>query len=463
MTAHANTATRARRPRTDRELQRLCRHDIEGPDYLTYPRTASFGDDVTAEDFAAALERSNVEGRRLSLNVQLPFCRQACCFCACHRIVAQDTRQAEPYLSRLDREMVLVTRHLKAGREVRQLHWGGGTPSFLSLNQMSDLFDRLDARFGLSGMPTRDYSIELDPREADVFTLRHLQALGFNRLSLGVQDLDLRVQKAIHRIQPRGLTEALVDEADRLGFRSLNLDLIVGLPLQTRASFAETLDQVIAMMPPRISLYRYAHLPERYRPQQQIHHESLPSPKERMAILMESRERLEAEGYVAIGMGQFARPTDSLARARAAGRLARGPLGFTPHGCADHIGLGLAAISRVDALYARNPETLAAYEAALDQAHLPTSRGVHLSADDRLRGDAIERLLCDQSLDLTALGERHGVDAVATLADTLERMRPLLRDGLVEHHGRRLTVTRAGELLAHRLAMAFDAYPPQGS
>ncbi|WP_373182065.1 oxygen-independent coproporphyrinogen III oxidase [Halomonas campaniensis] len=463
MPAHAKTATRVGPSRTDRALSRLCRHDLDGPRYVTYPRVACFGDGLTADAFAAALERSNHGGRPLSLDVQLPFCRQACRFCACHSIASRDNRQAEPYLSRLDREMVLLTRHLATSREVQRLHWGGGAPTFLSLNQMGDLFDRLDARFGLSGSRERDYSIEVDPREADVFTLRHLQALGFNRLSLGVQELDLRVQKAINRIQPRVLTESLVDEADRLGFRSLNLDLIVGLPLQTRESFAETLDQVIAMAPPRLSLYRYSHLPERYRAQQQIRAEDLPSRQAQLMILLDARQRLEADGYVAIGMGQYARPGDSLAIARANGTLRRDPLGYTPHGPADHIGLGVAAVSQLEEVLARNPESLAAYEAALDAGRLPTSRGIRLTADDRLRGDAIERLLCGMALDLETLSTAHGVDAEASLADALQRLEPLRRDGLLERHGSRLVATAAGELLIHRLAMAFDAYPPPGA
>ncbi|WP_346301376.1 oxygen-independent coproporphyrinogen III oxidase [Halomonas sp. BM-2019] len=433
------------------------RHDHDGSHYLTFPRVAHFDDTFGPGDFAERLHGRSTD-EPPGLHVRLPFCRQACRFCATRRVPSGDNRQAEPYLSRLDREMVLISRQLGPTPPIRRLHWGGGAPAFLSLDQLGDLFDRLDARFGLSGSRERDYSIEIDPREADVFTLRHLQALGFNRLSLGVQDLDLRVQKAINRIQPRVLTESLVDEANRLGFRSLNLDLIVGLPLQTPVSFTETLDQVIAMASARITLRRYVHLPERHHPQQEIRREELPDDATRLAILATAREQLLDAGYVHIGLDHFARADDSLTLALAEGRLARNLQGFTPHGPGDQLGLGVAAISRVGDALARNAETLGDYERALDAGHLATVSGRHLDAEDRLRRGAIEALICRRVLDMSTLSRDQGLDAERVLADALERLEPLRQDGLIARQDRRLVVTASGEWFLQRLAQAFDPH-----
>ncbi|MGQ4878756.1 oxygen-independent coproporphyrinogen III oxidase [Billgrantia sp. LNSP4103-1] len=434
----------------------LRRYDTHGPRYTSYPTALSFGEEFDAPAYQAALARSNADGRPLSLYVHIPFCRKACYYCACNKIATKNAKVAEPYISRLDREMVLVRPHLDTRREVAQLHWGGGTPSFLNLDQMSDLIDRLDARFGLTNARDRDYAIEIDPREADVFTLRHLQALGFNRLSLGVQDLDPRVQRAINRIQPRILTEALLDEADRLGFRSLNLDLIYGLPFQTRDTFAATLEQVIAMAPARLSIFNYAHMPERFAAQRHIREVDLPSPDEKLAILRTTIAMLTAAGYTHIGMDHFARADDSLAIAQREGTLQRNFQGYSSHAQCDLVGFGVSAISRIDDVYAQNHTALGAYEAALDASQLPTARGVRLSFDDRIRQHAIERLMCDMELDLDELSETFGIDAPRYLADALLRLEAPLRDGLAHLEGRRLVATPLGRLLIRHLAMAFD-------
>lgn len=439
----------------------LKRYDISGPRYTSYPTAPSFHQEFSAEDFEAALARSNATPRPLSLYVHVPFCRRICFYCACNKIATKNTQLAEPYLSRLDREMVLTSRQLDTSREVSQLHWGGGTPTFLTLGQMGDLFDRLDARFGLSNSPDRDYSIEIDPREANVLTLRHLQALGFNRLSLGVQDLDPKVQQAINRVQPRVLTESLIDEARRLGFRSLNLDLIYGLPHQTPSSFAATLAQIIDMAPPRLSVFNYAHLPSRFAPQRRIREADLPDSDAKLAMLQTSIEMLEEAGYVHIGMDHFALPDDSLASAQRLGTMTRNFQGYSTHGNSDLVGLGVSAISRVDDCYAQNPTTLADYEAALDAGRLATVKGIRLSLDDQLRRRAIERLMCDMALDLEALGHEFDLDATLWLDDALSRLAPSIEDGLIERHGSRLIVTARGRLLIRHLAMAFDARLPK--
>ncbi|EPC02981.1 hypothetical protein L861_21975 [Litchfieldella anticariensis FP35 = DSM 16096] len=434
------------------------RYDVNEPRYTSYPTALSFHSSFAATDFATALARSNVDGKPLSIYVHIPFCRENCFYCACNKIVTRNTQLADPYLNRLEQEMRLVTSHLDTSRPVTQLYWGGGTPTFLTLDQMSDLIDRLDDQFGLSGDRSRDYAIEIDPRAANVLTLRHLQALGFNRVSLGVQDLDLRVQQAINRVQPRVLTENLIEEARRLGFRSLNLDLIYGLPYQTRDSFAETLEQVIAMAPARLSIFNYAHLPERFVSQQHIETAALPSAEEKLAILRTTIVMLEEAGYVHIGMDHFALPSDSLAVAQRMGTLRRNFQGYSSHGNTDLIGLGVSAISDVDDIYAQNSTDLTCYETTIDTGELATARGLRLTFDDRVRRHAIERLMCDMTLDLDALSQTFDIDAPRYLAGALERLSDAKRDGLIERYGNRLIVTPVGRLLIRYLAMAFDAH-----
>lgn len=442
------------------EARSLRRYATCGPYNNSYPTAVSFNTDFSTADQQAALARSNASGKPLSLYVHLPFCRWSCHYCHLDKIASQDRRAVEPYLSRLDREMVLVTQHLDTQREVAQLYWGGGTPSFLALDQMSDLIDRLDARFGLSSARDRDYAIEIDPREADVLTLRHLQALGFNRLSLSVQDLDPKVQQAINRVQPRALTEALIDEAGRLGFHSLNLDLTYGLPLQTRETFAATLEQVIAMAPARLSIFDYTHMPERFAAQRHIHVEELPNPEEKLAILRTAIAMLTAAGYVHIGLDHFARSDDSLAIAQQEGTLQRNCQGYSSHAHCDLIGLGVSAISCLDDVYSQNHPRLNAYEDALDASQLPVAGGMRLTFDDRVRRHAIERLMCDMALDLNELSETFGIDAPRYLASTLAQLEQPQRDGLVIIEAHRIIVTPLGRLLIRPLALAFNSRQP---
>ncbi|MGM0984482.1 MAG: oxygen-independent coproporphyrinogen III oxidase [Pseudomonadota bacterium] len=434
----------------------LLRRYGSGSHYASYPTAESLTTGFSDTELATALAHSNASGRDLSVYMHLPFCRQNCHHCANSRITASNPRRVEPYISRLDREMVLVSRHLDSTREISQLHWGG-TPTFLTLGQMSDLIDRLDARFGLSNSRHRDYSIKIDPREADVFTLRHLQALGFNRLSLSVLELDPRVQRAINRYQPQVFTEQLVDEAHRLGFQSLGLELMHGLPGQTRESFAETLEQVIAMAPARLSLFHYTHQPERFMAQRRIRAEDLPQADEQFAILNTALAMLADAGYVHIGMEVFARPEDSLAIAQARGKLSRYLNGYSALPPCDHLGLGVGALSRLSDSVTRNPMTLGEYEARLDAGRLPVERGLRLTDEDHLRARAIERLMCDMCLDLTTLGQEFGLDAGRHLGDALARLAPAERDGLVRRREQRIEVTPTGRLLVHRLAAAFDA------
>ncbi|ART64645.1 oxygen-independent coproporphyrinogen III oxidase [Kushneria marisflavi] len=442
------------------DIELLKRHDGQSPRYTSYPPATAFTDHFGPAQLTQALERSNAAARNLSLYVHIPFCRRICFYCGCNRIATRQTAIAEPYLARLTREMLLMRRHLDGRRRVEQLHWGGGTPTFLDLDQMSRLMDQLGTHFNLSSHPERDFAIEIDPREADVYTLRHLQSLGFNRLSLGVQDLDVRVQKAINRVQPRELSENLIDEAYRLGFRSLNLDLIYGLPHQSVASFARTLDQVIDMAPARLCVFNYAHLPERFLPQRRINHADLPDAATRLAIQCMTVEKLTQAGYVHIGMDHFARPDDSLAVAQREGHLQRNFQGYTTHAQCDLIGLGVSAISQVDDVYAQNTARLETWQTAIDDGQLATCRGVRLSEDDRLRRDVIHRLMCDMQLDFDAIEARFGIRASSYFANAFERLATFRRDGLIEYNKHLLMVMPMGRLLIRQLAMAFDASSP---
>ncbi|WP_136066227.1 oxygen-independent coproporphyrinogen III oxidase [Modicisalibacter radicis] len=456
-TAADPPATAASSEAQDTALIRRYGHN--GPRNTTYPSALDFTDEFGASDFTEALETSNQQARPLSIHVHIPFCRKRCFYCVCNRTDITGNRRAEPYLSRLDREMTLVGRHLRPARPVEQLHWGGGMPTFLNLSQMSDLIDRLHARFGLSNATDRDYAIEIDPRAADVFMLRHLQALGFNRLSLGVQDFDPRVQRAINRVQSRSLTESLVDEAQRLGFASLNLDLTIGLPHQTRESFATTLEQIVELAPARLSLFNCAHRPRRFKAPRHIDASALPDAEETLAILETSHQRLAAAGYVHIGLEHYARADDSLAVAQHEGRLQHNFHGYTTHGHCDLVGLGVSAISQLDDCYARNATRMNDYAASLDAGRLATRRGLRLSFDGRIRRFVIQRLICDLRLDLGEVSERFAIDAPDYFAEALEALEPARRDGLLQRDGATLDVTASGHLLLRHLAMPFGARP----
>ncbi|MGO1625642.1 MAG: oxygen-independent coproporphyrinogen III oxidase [Halomonadaceae bacterium] len=436
----------------------LRRHASHSPGYMTYPAPHAFSGQFGATDLTRALERSNASGRGLSLYVHIPLCRKSSFHCACNRTPSHDPTLPKLYLSRLDREMVLIARHLDTARPVEQLYWGGGTPALLSLGQMSDLFDRLDARFGLSSAPERDYAIEIDPREADVFTLRHLQLLGFNRISLGIQDLNPEVQRAINRVQPRAMTETLMEESHRLGFRSLRLELTCGLPRQTLPGFVETLEQVIELNPARIAVRHYRHRPRQFAAQRRIHAAELPAPAETLAMLHATAEGLGQAGYVPIGADHFARPDDSLVAASRNGTLQRTTRGYTHHAHGDLIGLGVSAISRVEGVYAQNLSRPDHYANALDSGQLATARGRYLSRDDLIRRDAIEQFLCHAQLDLAAFGQRFQIDAPRYFSRALGQLAEAAREGLVEQAGGIITATPAGRLVLRQLAAAFETY-----
>jgi len=435
------------------------RYDREGPRYTSYPTVLSFETGIGEEDLARAARTSPgaLEARPLSLYVHLPFCYSPCFYCGCNRVVTHDLGRIERYVEHLGAEIERQGFYFGQARTVEQLHFGGGTPTFLPRQRLIELVDRLDQAFSLAQGAERDFSIEIDPRTADPETLRLLAALGFNRLSLGVQDLDEAVQRAVNRVQSLETLMRTYEAARALGFRSINFDLIYGLPRQTLESFARTLEQVIALRPDRLAVYGYAHLPERFKAQRQIEAEELPPAALRLALLGLATERLTAAGYLYIGMDHFALPEDPLARALEAGTLRRCFQGYTTHAESDLVALGVSAIARIGDLYLQNEKRLPDYEAALERGELPIARGLWMSAEDRLRKHVIHALMCRGAIDTAAIERAYGIDFAQHFAPELERLALLAADGLVEVTPERIALTPAGQLLMRTVAMTFDA------
>ncbi|WP_447639508.1 oxygen-independent coproporphyrinogen III oxidase [Pandoraea norimbergensis] len=435
----------------------LGRYDVNGPRYTSYPSALQFHDDFGTSDYARAAAQSKRSGKPLSLYVHVPFCDTVCFYCACTKIVTGNRSHADAYVARLHTEIARQASLLGAGRTLAQMHWGGGTPTFLSLEQIASLVDTIRRQFVMAPDDTAEYSIEIDPRSAGPASIRALRALGFNRLSIGVQDFDPRVQQAIHRVQPRALVEATLDAARDCGIRSVNFDLIYGLPHQTPASFSKTLDAVIEMAPERLSVFSYAHLPQQFKMQRCLP-DNLPAGPEKVALLQTIIARLTAAGYVYIGMDHFARPDDELARAQAAGTLHRNFQGYSTRADCDLIGVGMSSIGRVGDSYAQNAKTLKTYYEAIDAGGLAITRGVRLTDDDRLRRDVISRLMCHMSLNFEVIEQAHDIDFVAYFAAELGELADLAEDGLVAIDARGLRVLPAGRLLVRVIAQVFDSY-----
>ncbi|RYY68857.1 MAG: oxygen-independent coproporphyrinogen III oxidase, partial [Comamonadaceae bacterium] len=385
-----------------------------------------------------------------------PFCESVCYYCACNKIVTRQHNRAAPYLRSLEREAALHTDTIGVGQAVSQLHLGGGTPTFLSDEELSGLMQMLRRHFAL--VPGGEYSIEVDPRTVTRDRLAHLASLGFNRLSFGVQDFDTDVQKAVHRVQPFEQVAALVRDARELGYESLNLDLIYGLPLQTPQSFARTLAQVREVRPDRIALYGYAHLPERFKPQRRIVSADLPDGQAKLAMLSQSLDTLGEAGYVYIGMDHFALPGDALAVAKRQGRLHRNFQGYSTQPDCDLIGLGVSAISRIGPTYCQNAKTLDQYEDHLRQGRLPTERGLALDRDDLARRAVIMALMCQGEVLIETIEVAWLLDFATYFAGELQRLREMQEDGLVEVTATGIRVTAAGWYVVRGIAMVCDRY-----
>lgn len=440
----------------DQEL--IGRYDQSGPRYTSYPTAVQFHEGFGPDQYRAAALASNASGRPLSLYFHIPFCDTVCFYCACNKIATKDRTRAQPYLDRVYREMALQGELFDSSRPVEQLHWGGGTPTFISADEMRELMVVTGRHFQLLDDDSGEYSIEIDPREVTEETIGLLREIGFNRMSLGLQDLDPRVQKAVNRIQTAEQTFGALKAARREGFRSVSMDLIYGLPLQTAGSFVATLDRVLEAEPDRLSVFNYAHLPEIFKPQRRINENELPSADQKLEILQQIGEHLAAAGYVYIGMDHFARPDDELAVAQREGQLYRNFQGYSTHSHCDLVALGVTSIGMVGNTYAQNMRTLDDYYARIDAGELAIFRGIELTRDDELRRAVITQLICNFALDMDSISRDWDIRFEDYFSAELERLRRMSQDGLVGIEGGNIAVLPAGRLLIRNICMVFDHY-----
>lgn len=439
----------------------LQRFDVAGPRYTSYPTADRFVEAFGAADYAQAA-RQRAEGAlvggkaSLSVYVHIPFCESVCYYCACNKVVTRDHGRAGPYLDALEQEMALHVAALGPGQSVSQLHLGGGTPTFLSDEELDRLLGALRRSFRV--VPGAEMSIEVDPRTVSRERLAHLAQLGFNRISFGVQDFDEQVQRAVHRVQPFDSVKALVEAAREIGFESINVDLIYGLPQQTPASFERTVSQVNALRPDRIALYAYAHLPQRFKPQRRIAPAELPPPQHRVAMLSEAIASFLRDGYVYIGMDHFALPDDALAVAKRQGRLHRNFQGYSTQPDCDLVALGVSAIGHIGATYSQNAKTLPEYYDALHQGQLPIARGLALTRDDLLRRAVIMALMCQGRVEFESIELAHLISMREYFSAELAQLEALAEQGLVEIEPGAIQVTRMGWYFVRAVAMVFDRH-----
>ncbi|WP_348756802.1 oxygen-independent coproporphyrinogen III oxidase [uncultured Aquincola sp.] len=438
----------------------LRRFDVPGPRYTSYPTAdrfiEAFGPDEHADALHLRSEASVGGGQPLSLYVHVPFCESVCYYCACNKVITRRHERSGPFLNALATEVALHAQALGRGQPVSQVHLGGGSPTFMSDDELASLLDLLRSQFRI--VPGAELSIEVDPRTVDAQRLAAIRAMGFNRLSLGVQDFDTKVQQAVHRVQPLESVAALMKQARALKYDSINVDLIYGLPRQTQLSVATTIAQVIELQPDRIALYAYAHLPQRFKPQRRIHAADLPAAADRVQMLEGSVAQFLDAGYVYIGMDHFARPTDPLAVAKRQGRLHRNFQGYSTQPDCDLIGLGPSAISRIGATYSQNAKDLQAWTDALEQGRFAVERGLALTRDDLLRRAVIMALMCQGRLEFESIELAHLVKVPQYFAEELRRLQPLAEAGLLELGDDAITITPAGWYVVRAIAMVFDRH-----
>ena len=438
----------------------LKKFDINGPRYTSYPSADRFHQEFTENDYHLALKRVALTKQALSLYLHLPFCPNICYYCGCNKIITKDHGRSAKYIKYLAKEMATVCRAMNLAPEqklpISQLHWGGGTPTFLSHAEMRELMDSIKDHFEFQS--GGEYSIEIDPRQVTEADIALLAELGFNRISLGVQDFNLDVQRAVHRLQTREETQSVLNWSRKHSFNSSSVDLIYGLPKQTPTSFAATVQAVIEMNPDRLSVYSYAHLPHIFKPQRRIVETDLPNTSDKLSILSNTINQLVEAGYVFIGMDHFAKPNDELAIAQKEGRLHRNFQGYSTQAECNMLAFGVTAIGKIDDCYVQSVRTLDDYYALLDQHRLPTLRGMRLSADDIVRRDLIGQLMCHFKVNATQFSQKHGIEFDEYFANEEPELNHLKDSGLIEWHGNSLTVPMSGRLLVRRVAMAFDRH-----
>ena len=438
--------------------QLIRRFDVNGPRYTSYPTADRFVEAFDAEALKSWLAKRAIGGtsKPLSLYFHIPFCNTICYYCACNKIITKDHGRSAKYLTYLDKEIALQAAALGGSRQVTQLHLGGGTPTFLSHDEMRQLMDSVRSRFNL--VANGEYSIEVDPRKVDFDTVNLLADLGFNRMSVGVQDFNHDVQLAVNRVQSIEETKLVMDAARATGFKSISMDLIYGLPKQNVISFNRTLEQVLELSPDRISLYSYAHLPGLFKPQRRINSIELPSGDTKLQILQLAIRRLTESGYVYIGMDHFAKPDDELTVAQRQGRLHRNFQGYSTQAECDLLAFGVSAIGKIGPVYSQNVKTLDEYYDALDRDELPVLRGIELTADDLLRRSIIQALMCHFELSIESVEIAHLIKFSDYFAEELDDLREMAKAGLVKVEDDWITVLPAGRLLVRGIAMLFDRY-----
>ena len=442
------------------DIELIKRYDKAGPRYTSYPTAVQFHEEFGNKDYLAVVEKTNQEPnlRPLSLYFHIPFCDTVCYYCGCNKIVTKNRNRAQPYLDNLYAEIAMQGELFDKSRVVDQLHWGGGTPTFINHDQMRELMAETRKHFTLRDDDTGEYSIELDPREVHEGTLDLLREIGFNRISMGLQDFDPKVQVAVNRIQSEEKTLAVLSEAREKGFKSVNIDLIYGLPFQSVETFSRTLEKVIAVDPDRLSVFNYAHLPELFKVQRQINEADLPSAQEKLNILQMTIERLTEAGYVFIGMDHFAKPDDELAVAQREGHLYRNFQGYSTHANCDLIAMGSTSIGMVGNTYSQNVKTLDEYADCIGKNELPVFRGVALDKDDLLRRDVITGLICNFELDKNSIAEKYSINFDEYFSQELPDLTEMINDGLVTMDEKMITVLPQGRLLIRNVCMVFDKY-----
>lgn len=434
-------------------LHKYCK---AGPRYTSYPTAPYFNESFGPAQWEDELRASQDTGRDISLYAHIPFCDTLCYYCGCNMIATKDYSKAESYLEVLFREIDRVAALTSKTRKVRQLHWGGGTPTYLKPDDMRRLFDHMAGQFTIAS--DAEIGCEMDPRELSREHVRALRQSGFNRVSLGVQDLDDQVQHAVNRVQPEALIREVYDWIREEGFYSVNFDLMIGLPHQTPAKFENTLDRVIAMGPDRFAVFNYAHVPWMKKHQKLIVEETLPQLETRLALQKLTLQKLTSAGYVYIGMDHFARPDDELVKAQQAKTLYRNFQGYTTHKDCDILAFGASAISQTDEVYAQNVKVLSEYRDQICTGQLPVERGLRIGREDKLRREAITQIMCDLELDKAQFGKTWGIDFDTYFANGLEELKGMQSDGLVEMDTDKVRVTEPGRVFLRNIAMAFDAY-----
>ncbi|MDB6061417.1 MAG: oxygen-independent coproporphyrinogen oxidase [Verrucomicrobiaceae bacterium] len=434
------------------------KYSANGPRYTSYPTALNFFDNFGADAYAQLLGAEKNTDAPLSLYVHIPFCENICYYCACNKIVTPNKLNARQYLDYLEKEMRMQSALIGNKRPVTQLHWGGGTPTFLSAAEMTELMCSIAGNFKLLDSIEREYSIEIDPRTVTGETLALLKGLGFNRLSFGVQDFDYGVQRAVNRVQSFAQVENLIHEARELGFDAIGVDLIYGLPLQSIKSLNQTLQKTLALAPNRIAFYNYAHLPQQFSSQRAIDRLALPSAHKKLVMLELANTVLSAAGYLNIGMDHFVRADDSLALAQKRGTLQRNFQGYSTALAPDLIGMGVSAIGSTEQGYAQNEKTLADYYRRLDQNQLPIARGLRLTADDQLRRFVIMQIICNLHLDIRAVEIKFAICFAEYFSDEREQLELLAADGLLTESANYITVTSSGRFLLRTICMVFDRY-----